>query len=66
MIDPLLPSIQSLYLSPPLASVLHLELAIKCLLPEPVLIGLVKDDAPLGVVVASSARVTIKQKAFVI
>jgi len=65
VIDPLLPSMQSLYFSPPLASVLHLALAIKCLLLESVLIGLVKDDASLGGVVAISARAQIKSKAFV-
>jgi hypothetical protein len=66
VIDPLFPSTQSLYFSPPFVTVLHLTLAIKCLLPEPVLIVLAKDEASLGAVAAISAKAPIKPKAFLI
>jgi hypothetical protein len=66
VIDPLFPSIQSLYFSPPFVTVLHLTLAIKCLLPEPALIVLVKDEASLGAVAAIIVKVPIKPKAFLI
>jgi len=53
-------------LSPPLVSILHLLLAIKCLLSKPALIVLVNDEASLGEVIASNAKVLIKPKVFFI